>query len=221
MRFVLSVMLFSLLVGCSSQTAPTVDVPAALESGSTPKETTAADAGSDTKVAGGTSIALTPENARIQFVGTHVGPKPDPKARVGTFSDFKGTAVTADDELASVMVEIQMTSVSTPHDKLNMHLQAPDFFDVRAYPTAKFESTSVSKTEDGNHLIAGNLTLHGETKEIELVGTVEVADGGVDIEATVELDRSEFGMDQNLDKVNKEVPLTIAVGKFATMESSP
>ena len=108
-----------------------------------------------------------------------------------------------------------MASVTTEQDKLTNHLQAPDFFDVRQFPTAKFETTRIARDKDGNHLITGNLTLHGETKEINFPASVGMVDGQLEFSARLELDRTEFGMDQNIDKVNKEVSLTIGIGKRA------
>ena len=44
-----------------------------------------------------------------------------------------------------------------------------DFFEVREYPTAKFESTKITAAKDGQATVTGKLTLHGVTKEISIV----------------------------------------------------
>jgi polyisoprenoid-binding protein YceI len=88
-------------------------------------------------------VELNARNTTIQFVGTHVGDRPDP--RTGYFTKFAGEL--AVDEAAkapeSVTVEIDTTSLTTPIGRLTGHLQSPDFFDVRQFPKASFESTKI------------------------------------------------------------------------------
>src|SRR5688572_29796372 len=100
--------------------------------------TTGSTVSSDNKVAAstpsdGTRISLGPENAKIQFVGTHVGPKPDPKARTGGFERFTGEAVVdpASKTLKSVSIDIETASLWTQvGGKLTNHLNSEDFFDT-------------------------------------------------------------------------------------------
>src|SRR5687768_13565378 len=81
-------------------------------------------------------VALDAKNTTIQFVGTHVGPKPDP--RIGYFSKFTGELAMHETAKApeSVTVEIETASLVTPIGKLTGHLHSPDFFEVRRYPKA-------------------------------------------------------------------------------------
>ena len=200
----------SIAIGCNSQTADTVDAPAV--------EVKAAGEGDDvttSSMAGNDEMVMTPENTLIQFVGTHVGPTPDPKARTGKFGDFSGKAIMADEQLKSVSVDIQIASVDTGMEKLNNHLQAEDFFSVREYPTAKFESTKIEPGENGEHNVTGALTLHSKTNEISFPASIEMTDGSLNFSGKLTLDRTEFGMDQNTEKVNKEVDLTITIGNAA------
>lgn len=213
MRLVVLMLAMGWLVGCSASTDTTVAPPVSVEVEMDESAPITVDV---TSPVVGTEIALTPENTLIQFVGTHVGPTPDPKARTGNFGDFQGSVNIADDDIAAISVEIQMSSVSTAMDKLTNHLQAPDFFDVRQFPTASFQTTRIARDKDGKHMITGNLTLHGETKEISFPAEVGMTDGQLDLLATLTLDRTEFGMTQNTDNVNKEVALTIGIGKHAT-----
>lgn len=212
MRLVVLMIAMGWLVGCSASTDTTVAPPVSVEVETVDNVSASAEEASSVV---GSEIALSPDNTLIQFVGTHVGPSPDPNARTGNFSDFQGSVTAADDEVSAISVEIQMASVSTPMDKLTNHLQAPDFFDVRQFPTASFQTTSIVPDEDGKHMITGELTLHGETKEISFPAEISMTDGQLDLMATLTLDRTEFGMTQNTDKVNKEVALTIGVGKHA------
>lgn len=161
-------------------------------------------------------VKLSPENTTIQFTGTHTGDKPDP--RVGTFAKLSGEVkVDADAKaLNSVSVEIESASLTTPIEKLTTHLHSEEFLDVRQYDTIKFESSEVTAGEGGQVTIKGNLTLHGQTKEISFPATVKIDDAGFALQADFSIDRSQFGIEYGLDKIDDKVSLSVSVGKAAT-----
>ena len=157
---------------------------------------------------------LSPDNTKIQFTGTHSPPKaPDP--RVGVFAKFSGEVkVDAENKkLESVSVDIDTTSISTKFEKLTTHLNSADFFDVREYPTAKFESTEIAPGDDGLITIKGNLTLHGETKEITFPASVTITDEGLTLKSNFSINRSEFGMTFGDGQVEDKVSLSVAIGE--------
>jgi polyisoprenoid-binding protein YceI len=172
-----------------------------------PGDGKAADGG---KVAG-TEIALTGENTKIEFVGLHTDPnKPDP--RKGGFKSFTGKAIVDAGALKAIEVEIDTESVYTEIDKLTNHLKSVDFFDVRQFPKAKFVSTKIETAGDGKVNITGDLTLLKETKSITFPATVSA---GKDLKLTAEfkIDRTQFGMTYGEKQVEKDVAMTITVGK--------
>ena len=89
------------------------------------------------------AAALTPQNTKIQFVCAHVGARPDP--RKGGFAKFSGKAQldATGKVLKSMSLDIDTSSLLTEIDMLTNHLKSPDFFEVRKFPTAKFESTKI------------------------------------------------------------------------------
>lgn len=158
-------------------------------------------------------IALTPENTLVQFIGTHVGDRPDP--RVGNFQKFKGT-VSVDPAAKSVKtidVEIETSSLTTQLPPLTTHLNSPDFFDTRQFPTASFKSTSIQPGSDAsNVIIQGDLTLHGVTKPIEFPATIAFDDNSMSLRGEFRLDRTEFDMGFGPERIEKEVAMTVAIG---------
>lgn len=97
-----------------------------------------------------------------------------------------------------------VSSVRVEDENLAGHLQSPDFFDAEQFPQLRFESSSIER--DGDRIaIAGDLTIKGTTRPVELTGTVSgpVTDGygnerlGLDLETTV--DRHDFGVSWNAD----------------------
>lgn len=194
----------------TSDDAPaTSEAPAAAESPA-PAEAAAL---TPVPVEGGVAT-LSPDNTKIQFTGTHSPPKkPDP--RVGGFAKFTGEAkVDADAKtLQSVSVEIDTTSLFTAFPKLTDHLNSPDFFETREYPTAKFESTEIAAGGEGQIAITGNLTLHGQTKEISFPATMSITDEGLTLKGDFSINRSEFGMNFGEGQVDDKVLMAVAIGE--------
>jgi polyisoprenoid-binding protein YceI len=158
----------------------------------------------------GGAAMLGPQNTKIQFVCAHVGAKPDP--RKGGFGKFSGKAVVDGSLLKSVSLEIETASLFTQFDMLTTHLKSPDFFEVRRFPTAKFESTKIESGPSGSQ-ITGKLTLHGVTKEISFPAKVEVTDAGVKLVSEFVINRLEFGINYDPKKVEDKVALTVVVGE--------
>src|SRR5262245_18828016 len=160
---------------------------------------------------------LSPQNSKIQFVCAHVGPRPDP--RKGGFDKFSGKAQLEGKSLKSLTVDIDTASIGTEFEKLTNHLKSPDFFEVRKYPSARFESTKIepsSGTAPAAATIAqitGKLTLHGVTKEISFPATIEVTETGLKLKSEFTFDRTEWGINYDPTKVEKKVSLTVIVGE--------
>ncbi len=128
-----------------SAEATTGGPAAASGSGSSTQENAAGSAAAELKpvpIEAGVA-ALTPDNTKIVFVGTHSGAKPDP--RTGGFGKFLGKAEvdSAAKTLKAVSAEIETSSLWTPIEKLTNHLKSADFFDVREHSLAAFQSTKI------------------------------------------------------------------------------
>jgi polyisoprenoid-binding protein YceI len=175
---------------------------------SAPADATSAASG-DTPAPAAQDVALTPGNAKIQFVGTHVGD--DPKPRTGTFAKFVGSAALEGEGLKSVQVDIETASLTTDIEKLTNHLKSPDFFDVNQFPQAKFVSTAIEPAGDGMVTITGDLTVLETTKSISFPATISTADG-LKLNAEFVIDRTQFGMTYGDGQVVNDVTLTVTVG---------
>jgi polyisoprenoid-binding protein YceI len=159
--------------------------------------------------------ALSPENSKIEFIGTHAGPRPDP--RLGGFEKISGKAEVdeATKKLKSVSIDIDTRSVWTQiGGPLTSHLKSADFFDANEFPDAKFQSTEVEATdaEAGKFTVTGDLTLHGVTKPITAQATIKIKNGGLTLISQFSIDRTEFGITGVQDRVEKSVALTFVIG---------
>jgi len=75
---------------------------------------------------------------------------------------------------------------------------ADDFFNVRKYPTAKFEITKLTglpNNPDATHLVYGNLTMKDITKEVGFKAKVEATDTKVRVTSPkFTIDRTDWGI---------------------------
>lgn len=158
---------------------------------------------------------LSPENTKVDFVGTHVGDEPKP--RLGGFQKFKGKLTTDEDgsSIKALTMEFETDSLWTQiGNALTSHLKNEDFLDVKKYPTAKFESKRVSKGEEKGTLdIVGDFTLMEKTQEITIPVTMTKSDEGVLVKGEFMIDRVSFGMTKMADRVSKEVAITLSIGE--------
>jgi polyisoprenoid-binding protein YceI len=121
----------------------------------------------------------------------------------GTFEDFAGTIVVAEDPLqSSVDFEAKAASVTTGTIDRDNHLRSADFLDTEQYPLVTFVSTGLAPVGEGWKL-TGELTIRGVTRPV----TFDVAfEGGATdpygntkaaFSARGEVDRREWGLTWN------------------------
>ena len=86
----------------------------------------------------------------------------------GSFTKFNAKIEGDDFETSKITATVDATSVFTNSADRDGHLKSADFFEVETYPELKFESTSITKTDDGEYTLTGDLTIKGITKSVEL-----------------------------------------------------
>ena len=137
----------------------------------------------------------------------------------GKFSEFGGTISIDDSDLTKSTFDITVNpaSVDTGNKKRDEHLQTPDYFNVKEYPTVTFKSTSVKKVSDNRMEVTGDLTLHGVTQSItvpvEILGKGEFpkGNGRIGIEATFSVKMSEYKIKGDPKSVGDEIFLVASL----------
>lgn len=152
-------------------------------------------------------VALDGENTEIEWVGA----KSDGKHE-GGFKRVAGTATAlgTDPTTLKLDVTIATNSIFSDNEKLTAHLKAPDFFDVKRYPKATFQSTKVEKGDKG-YKVTGDLTLLGKKKSISFPAEIVIAGGQIDLDAEFKIDRTQFGMNYGEGKIDNDVALDIEI----------
>ena len=118
-------------------------------------------------------------------------------------------------EAGKVTLEIDTNSLNTNHAERDNHLRSKDFFEVEAFPTATFVSTSIKKTGDKTAVITGDLTIRKVTKSVDLNTTY--IGGGDDpwgnvrqgFTATTSIVPADFGMPHGVAKGTVELAIEV------------
>jgi polyisoprenoid-binding protein YceI len=123
----------------------------------------------------------------------------------GRFDEVSGTVRSSDAQPAKGDVDITINgaSIDTREPQRDAHLRSADFLDVEKFPTITFKSRRITDVKGDNFTLAGDLTIHGVTREVVLDVTSEgrAKDpwGGErsGFTATTKIKRSDFGLTWN------------------------
>ena len=176
----------------------------------------ATQASSPAASAQGQKYLITPQNSKIEFVGSKVT-----GSHNGSFGDFSGeVAYAGSPEQSHVNIKIKSESLTTDTPDLTKHLKTADFFDVAKFPEATFVSTSIKPggEKGASHTVTGNLTLHGVTKAVMFPATISVTGDIASVDSTFSINRKDFGINyagqaDNLIRDDVVLKLTIRASK--------
>ena len=144
----------------------------------------------------------------------------------GQFTAVKGFLALDETDLTNSRVEasIEAASIDTRDAQRDAHLKSADFLDVEKFPTLSFRSTRITHVSDGELAVAGDLAIHGVTRNV--VFTVEGptppakdpwGNTRLGLSATTKINRKDFGLNWNTALetggilVSDEVTLTLDV----------
>jgi polyisoprenoid-binding protein YceI len=147
-----------------------------------------------------------PAHSNVGFEVRHMG-----IATVrGTFRGFEG-AIDATGDTPVLSGTVAVDSIDTGDANRDGHLKAPEFFDAEQHPEIRFHSTASEADSDGQVKLAGEITIKGISKPIELTG--EIAENGEDpwgnqrvgFELESKIDRRDFDLKWNQTLPNGNV----------------
>ena len=144
----------------------------------------------------------------------------------GEFKIVSGSLKLDGTDLSKSQVEatVDGTSINTGEPQRDAHLKSADFFDVEKYATLNFKSTRVTNKGKGWLEVAGDLTIHGVTRNavFEVEGPSAPAkdpwgNTRIGLSATTRINRKDYGLTWNsaLETggvlVGEEVSITLDV----------
>jgi polyisoprenoid-binding protein YceI len=124
----------------------------------------------------------------------------------GQFTGLKGVLALDEADLTGSHVEasIDADSITTRDPQRDAHLKSADFFDVEKIPTLSFKSTRISRAKDGELAVAGELTIHGVTRNVLFAVEGPTAPAKdpwgntrIGLSATTKLNRKDFALTWN------------------------
>ncbi|MFZ2492982.1 MAG: YceI family protein [Thermoanaerobaculia bacterium] len=138
------------------------------------------------------STEVIKDQSTIEFVGAKVT-----RDHKGDFREFEGAIRYDGARPTEINFDIDVASVTTDDLKLTDHLKSEDFFDIVRYPRATFVSTSLTELPAGQeggatHMLRGNLTMHGVTKEVAFPVKTERTAEGVRATAQFTINRQDW-----------------------------
>jgi len=122
----------------------------------------------------------------------------------GVFDTMKGTATYEPGKKLSLDVSIDTGSVESGNSDLDEHLESPDFFDAKEFPSMTFKSTSAELKSANLWHVTGDLTIRGKTKRVTVpIEVTGVSSTGMGVragfEAVFNIKRSEFGVSYGVE----------------------
>ncbi len=121
----------------------------------------------------------------------------------GQFREFEGR-LDATAEGASLSGSAKVASIDVKDDALAAHLQSPDFFDGERHPELRFAAHRIAL--DGETVeVDGEVTIKGVTRHVKAAGTASApltdphGNERVGLTLTTTVDRTDFGIDWNLE----------------------
>lgn len=158
-----------------------------------------------------------PAASAIGFSGTSSG-----REFTGTFkhwtADIKFDPASL--ETSSVSVDIDTGSAVTGDKTYDGTLPTPEWLNIKAFPTATFQSKTFRRTGDTAYEADGTLTIKGISQNITLPFTLTIENGKATMEAATTLDRLLYKIGTESDPkgnwVSKDIAVTIKVAAVKT-----
>ena len=141
--------------------------------------------GQDTKVEGNWNVINT--ESHLKFTAKQQG-----NEFTGEFNDFE-TVIKFDPEnlpTAYVTATIDIGSISAGDKDRDGALPGKEWFFVKKFPKAVFQSTDFSKTGDDSYEAAGTLSIKGVSQPLTLPFSLTITDGIADMNGQVTIDRT-------------------------------
>ncbi|RUR17735.1 YceI family protein [Legionella sp. km535] len=156
---------------------------------------------------------IIPEESELTFTGTQ-----NNAPVTGSFKKFSGE-IFVDPEhykASSIHIVIDMTSITASYADITTTLEAPDWFDVKAFPKAEFKATQFNKIGEKTYEADGILTIRDKSAPVTLTFTAEESPKNhALVNGTASIKRSTFGVGQgewaSTDAIKDEVTVAFKI----------
>ena len=129
----------------------------------------------------------------------------------GTLGGMKGDVVFDQENLdkSSFNVTMDANTINTSNGKRDEHLKNEDFFETETYATISFVSSKIEKRAE-KYIAIGSLSMHGISKDVEILFTTIEEKGRQRLHGNFVLDHADYGIGKNR---NVSITITCVVSK--------
>jgi polyisoprenoid-binding protein YceI len=116
---------------------------------------------------GGGTWTIDPNHSLIEFAARHF----DIAHVKGRFRSFSGKVEVDQQDLLKSRVELNIDATSVESGAIQGRedlIRGEEMLEVQTYPTITFRSTRIEPAGDGRFLVTGDLTLHGQTRQVQI-----------------------------------------------------
>ena len=121
---------------------------------------------------------------------------------------------------ARVTIEVDLASIDTGTPELDTEAAGQSWFDIKAFPVARFTSTAVTPGPGDHYTVAGKLSIKGKARDLVVPATFSAQGNGGTFAGRFTLRRGDFAIGEGLwsafDIVANEVEVTfrlVALGQ--------
>lgn len=120
----------------------------------------------------------------------------------------------ADLDASSIVVRIETGSANTGVSVHDSALPTAPWFNSAAYPTAEFRSTRIRARGGDRYEARGNLTIRGETHQVDLPFTLTITGDRASVQGSTSINRRDFGIgrdDAGDDLISRDIDIGVRV----------
>lgn len=118
----------------------------------------------------------------------------------GSFDKFEGDVQLDSEKLenSTLSLSIDAASINTRIERRDNHLRSADFFDAANHTKITFVSTQITRVDDKNLAVTGDLTIRGVTKQARVpLRVVFLRDGSGRFKGEFQINRKDFNINYN------------------------
>ena len=127
----------------------------------------------------------------ITFVSRQMGSPVE-----GKFGKFSASISFDPNNLAAgkAHIEIDMANIDAGSSDANDEVKGKDWFNIKQYPTARFDSTGIKAMADGRYEASGKMTIKGITRNVTVPFTAKLENNLATLDGGMTILRLQYGV---------------------------
>ena len=134
---------------------------------------------------------LQPARSGVSFISKQMGVPVN-----GKFGRFNAQIAFDPNKTANgkARIDIDMASIDAGSEDANDEVKGKDWFNIKEFPTARFESTGIKNIGGGRYEASGKMTIKNVTRNVNAPFTVKVEGETALVEGGIQISRQQFGI---------------------------